>query len=121
MKRQPVKRVLFLYPTRATATEGFKDYVSWAPEVDAILMQGTADFDLDDMFPAEDPRTGKIFNGVDPRLFAPKTLVQAHLRRPWMSFWLFMCYGYGPMCLLPLLADCVIVVVQVHSFASACW
>jgi CRISPR-associated endonuclease/helicase Cas3 len=40
---QPVARVLFLYPTRATAKEGFKDYVSWAPDADAALMHGTAE------------------------------------------------------------------------------
>ena len=28
---RPLSRVLFLYPTRATATEGFRDYVSLAP------------------------------------------------------------------------------------------
>src|SRR5206468_3989877 len=26
----PTSRVIFLYPTRGTATEGFRDYVSWA-------------------------------------------------------------------------------------------
>jgi CRISPR-associated endonuclease/helicase Cas3 len=46
VKQRPVKRILFLYPTRATATEGFKDYVSWAPETDASLMHGTADYDF---------------------------------------------------------------------------
>src|SRR5439155_8741823 len=30
-----VGRVIFLYPTRGTATEGFRDYVGWAPEAEA--------------------------------------------------------------------------------------
>src|SRR5262249_55508704 len=47
---RPAARVLFLYPTRATATEGFRDYVSWAPEAEAALMHGSADHDLEDMF-----------------------------------------------------------------------
>ena len=47
---RPVKRVIFLYPTRATATEGFKDYVAWAPEADAGLIHGTAAYELDGMF-----------------------------------------------------------------------
>ncbi len=42
---RPVARVIFLYPTRGTATEGFRDYVSWAPEADAALMHETAGFD----------------------------------------------------------------------------
>src|SRR5207248_3051640 len=40
--KEPVKRVIFLYPTRATAKEGFRDYVSWAPDADAGLVHGTA-------------------------------------------------------------------------------
>ena len=31
----------------------------------------------------------------------------------------FMAYSYGPVCLLPLLADSVIVVDEVHSFDRA--
>ncbi len=117
VKQRPVKRVLFLYPTRATATEGFKDYVSWAPEADAALMHGTADYDLDDMFPAEDPRSGKrVFNDVDPRLFAIRHWSKRVFSATVDQFFAFMSYAYGPMCLLPVLADSVIVVDEVHSF-----
>ncbi|QEG30174.1 Putative CRISPR-associated nuclease/helicase Cas3 [Gemmata obscuriglobus] len=116
VKQRPVNRVLFLYPTRATATEGFKDYVSWAPEADAALMHGTAGYDLNGMFAVEDPRAKKAFTTTDPRLFAlqhwPKRIVSATVDQ----FFGFMAYGYGPMCLLPVLADSVIVVDEVHSF-----
>ena len=82
-------------------------------------MHGTADYDLDEMFSAEDPRTGKMFNGTDPRLFAlrhwPKRIFSATVDQ----FFAFMSYGYGPMCLLPLLADSIIVVDEVHSFDRA--
>ncbi len=37
LQHRPAARVLFLYPTRATATEGFRDYVSWAPQEEAAL------------------------------------------------------------------------------------
>jgi CRISPR-associated endonuclease/helicase Cas3 len=116
VKTCPVNRVLFLYPTRATATEGFKDYVSWAPEAHAGLIHGTAGYDLDGMFDAEDPRAGKKFASIDPRLFAlqhwSKRIVSATVDQ----FLGFMAYGYGPVCLLPLLADSVIVVDEIHSF-----
>jgi CRISPR-associated endonuclease/helicase Cas3 len=119
VKDRPVNRVLFLYPTRATATEGFKDYVSWAPEAHAGLMHGTARYDLDSMFDAEDPRAGRQFADLDPRLFAlqhwSKRIVSATVDQ----FLGFMAYGYGPICLLPLLADSVIVVDEVHSFDRA--
>lgn len=91
---RPVNRVLFLYPTRATATEGFKDYVSWAPEAHAGLMHGNAGYDLDGMFDAEDPRAGKNFAELDPRLFAlqhwPKRIVSATIDQ----FFGFMAYSY---------------------------
>jgi len=114
--RRPAKRILFLYPTRATATEGFKDYVAWAPEAAASLMHGTADYDLDGMFPGEDPRSGLIFNGVDPRLFALRHWSKRVFSATVDQFFSFLSYSYGPMCLLPVLADSVIVVDEVHSF-----
>ena len=116
VRARPVKRVLFLYPTRATATEGFKDYVSWAPEADASLLHGTAGYDLDGMFPTGEKRD---YNGNDPRLFAlqhwPKRVFSATVDQ----FFAFMAYAYGPTCLLPLLADSVVVVDEVHSFDKA--
>jgi CRISPR-associated endonuclease/helicase Cas3 len=71
------------------------------------------------MFDAEDPRAGKKFVDLDPRLFAlqhwSKRIVSATVDQ----FLGFMAYGYGPVCLLPLLADSVIVVDEVHSFDRA--
>jgi CRISPR-associated endonuclease/helicase Cas3 len=119
VKQRPVKRVMFLYPTRATATEGFKDYVSWAPEADARLLHGTAGYDLDGMFSAEDPRGDKRFSDTDPRLFAIQHWSKRVFSATVDQFFAFMSYGYGPMCLLPLLADSVIVVDEVHSFDRA--
>jgi CRISPR-associated endonuclease/helicase Cas3 len=60
----PAARALFLYPTRATATEGFRDYVSWAPEDDAGLLSGTADYELQEMFETPDD-SGDLRRGRD--------------------------------------------------------
>ncbi len=116
LTEKPAARVLFLYPTRATATEGFRDYVSWAPEEEAALAHGTAAYDLEEMFdnPA-DSRAEKDFTAED-RLYAlelwPKRLFSATADQ----FLAFMQNQYGPLCLLPLLADSVVVVDEVHSF-----
>jgi CRISPR-associated endonuclease/helicase Cas3 len=119
LARRPAARVIFLYPTRATATEGFRDYVSWAPEADAALMHGTAEFDLRGMFdtPADagDPRHAKRFE-AEQRLYAlgfwPRRVFSATVDQ----FLAFLQYGYGSVCLLPLLADSVVVIDEVHSF-----
>jgi CRISPR-associated endonuclease/helicase Cas3 len=117
LDRRPAARVIFLYPTRGTATEGFRDYVSWAPEADAALMHGTARYDLDGLFAdaGDDPRGGKSFQSQE-RLFAlqqwPKRIFSATVDQ----FLAFLQYGYGPVCQLPLLADSVVVVDEVHSF-----
>ena len=119
LDRRPAARVLFLYPTRATATEGFRDYVSWAPGDDAGLLSGTADYELQDMFKTpddpNDPRGGRDYR-PDPRLYAlghwKKRIVSATADQ----FFPFMQYGYGPLCLLPMLAESVVVVDEVHSF-----
>jgi CRISPR-associated endonuclease/helicase Cas3 len=113
-KRQPIHRAIFLYPTRATAKEGFRDYVSWAPE--AALMHATAEYDLDDMFTNEDdPRHANKYE-AERRLFAlgfwPKTVFSATVDQ----FLAFMQYSYSAVCMLPVLADSVVVIDEVHSF-----
>ena len=114
--KRPVGRVLFLYPTRATAKEGFRDYVSWAPEADAALMHGNAAFDLNGMFDNGDARGDGSKYEADRRLFSlgywPKRVFSATVDQ----FLGFLQYGYGPMCMLPVLADSVIVIDEVHSF-----
>jgi CRISPR-associated endonuclease/helicase Cas3 len=114
---RPVSRVIFLYPTRATAKEGFRDYVSWAPEADAALMHGTADYDLKGMFSSEekDPRYGLNYQ-TDRRLYALRFWTRRVFSATVDQFLAFLQYAYGPLCLLPLLADSVIVIDEVHSF-----
>jgi CRISPR-associated endonuclease/helicase Cas3 len=118
-EQRRVSRIIFLYPTRATATEGFRDYVSWAPESDAALMHGTASYDLQGMFtnPADpgDQRQAKDFE-VEQRLFALGFWARRIFSATVDQFLAFLQYGYGPVCMLPVLADSVVVVDEVHSF-----
>ncbi|HVA51264.1 MAG TPA: CRISPR-associated helicase Cas3' [Pirellulales bacterium] len=114
--KNPAGHVLFLYPTRATAKEGFKDYVSWAPEADAALMHGTAEFDLRDMFDNEqDSRHGLSYE-ADRRLYALGFWEKRAFSATVDQFLAFLQYGYGPVCMLPVLADSIIVIDEVHSF-----
>jgi CRISPR-associated endonuclease/helicase Cas3 len=116
------KRLIFLYPTRATATEGFRDYVSWAPEAQAALMHGTADYDLDGMFEnPQDPgdKRGEKEFETDTRLFAVGFWQKRVFSATVDQFLAFMQYSYGPVCMLPVLADSVVVIDEVHSFDQA--
>jgi CRISPR-associated endonuclease/helicase Cas3 len=119
--KRRVGHVLFLYPTRATATEGFRDYVSWAPEADAALMHGTSGFDLDGMFenpPEGDSRKGRTFGltEAEQRLFALGYWDRRAFSATVDQFLAFLQYGYGPVCMLPVLADALVVIDEVHSF-----
>lgn len=114
--RRSASRALFLYPTRGTATEGFRDYVSWAGGEDAALLHGTAAYDLAGLFEnPSDPRYGGDYH-VAERLFAlgywPKRVFSATVD----SFLAFMRNQYASLCLLPVLADSVVVIDEVHSF-----
>jgi CRISPR-associated endonuclease/helicase Cas3 len=119
LAERPAARVIFLYPTRATATEGFRDYVSWAPEADAALMHGTAEYDLEGLFTNPDdpgdPRHAKRFE-AEQRLYALGFWTRRVFSATVDQFLAFLQYGYGPVCLLPVLADAVVVVDEVHSF-----
>ena len=119
LEKRPAARVLFLYPTRATATEGFRDYVAWAPEEEAALAHGTATYDLEEMFGnPTDTRTDKDFT-TEQRLYALGFWQKRLFSATADQFLAFMQNQYGPLCLLPLLVDSVIVVDEIHSFDKA--
>lgn len=119
VQRRSARHVIFLYPTRATATEGFRDYVSWAPEADAVLMHGTSQFDLDGMFSNPGEVRGNRNYESDSRLFSigywPRRVFSATVDQ----FLAFMQHHYASICLLPVLADSVVVIDEVHSFDSS--
>jgi CRISPR-associated endonuclease/helicase Cas3 len=106
---------VFLYPTRATATEGFRDYASWAGD-EAALLHGTSVYDLHGMFDnSADPRSSDDYR-VQERLFAlgywPRRIFSATVD----SFLAFMRNQYASLCLLPVLCESVLVIDEVHSF-----
>ena len=117
LNRRPVGHVIFLYPTRGTATEGFKDYVSWAPEADASLLTGTASYELQAI--AENPTDSteeKDFT-TDERLFALGFWGKRFFSATVDQFLCFITHSYSGLCLLPVLADSVVVIDEVHSFS----
>ena len=117
--QRPVQRVLFLYPTRATATEGFRDYASWAGGEEAALMHGTSAYDVVGLFnDGEDPRKGEDFT-TSARLFAlgywPRRIFSATVD----AFLAFMAQQYASLCMLPVLSESVVVIDEVHSFSPS--
>jgi CRISPR-associated endonuclease/helicase Cas3 len=116
LEQQPRARAIFLYPTKATASEGFRDYVSWAPE--GILLHSSASFDLQGMFANEDERFGGDFL-VEERLYALAYWNRRIFSATVHQFLGFLQHSYRSICLLPLLADSVVVIDEVHSFDKA--
>lgn len=117
LTRYQVGHLIFLYPTRGTATEGFKDYVSWAPESDASLLTGTASYELKGI--AENPPESakdKDFT-TDERMFALGFWSKRFFAATVDQFLSFLTHSYSSLCLLPVLSDSVIVIDEVHSFS----
>ncbi|MFH1421571.1 MAG: CRISPR-associated helicase Cas3', partial [Planctomycetota bacterium] len=111
-----IARIIFLYPTRGTANEGFRDYISWAPEADAALVHSTSAYELSGMFEnPNDERSRKDFTTND-RLFALAYWQRRIFSATVDQFLGFMQHSYRSICLLPLLVDSVIVIDEVHSF-----
>ncbi len=112
-----IGRVLFLYPTRATATEGFKDYVQAAPESDAGLYHGTSDYELEKLCetPIESPNENRDFR-TDDRLFALGLWGKRYLSATIDRFLAFLSFNYGATVLLPMLADAAIVLDEIHAY-----
>ncbi len=111
--------VLFLYPTRGTATEGFRDYVSWAPESEAALHHGTAAYELDGMDKnPNESMAGKRFAPDESaqRLFALGLWPRRYFSATVDQFLSFLAHRYESLCLLPLLADSAVILDEVHSY-----
>ena len=108
--------VIFLYPTRGTATEGFKDYVSWAPESEASLLTGTALYELKGMRENPSESTQDKDYTTDERLYALGFWSKRFFSATVDQFLSFLTHSYSGICLLPILADSVVVIDEVHSF-----
>lgn len=115
-----IGRVIFLYPTRGTATEGFRDYVSWAPEDEGALVHGTSRYELEEMRgnPDEEPlgsKYGKLIEDHD-RLFALGLWSRRYFSATADQFLGFIEHNYTGLCLLPALADSAVIIDEIHSF-----
>jgi CRISPR-associated endonuclease/helicase Cas3 len=111
-----IGKVIFLYPTRGTATEGFRDYVGWSPATDAALVTGTARYELEAM--QENPSEaieGKDFQ-ADERLYALGFWSRRYFSATVDQFLSFLEHSYQSLCLLPVLADSAVIIDEVHSF-----
>lgn len=121
LKAHKVSRLIFLYPTRNTATEGFRDYTSWGNE-EAGLMHGTSDFDLDGMTfngdgrgeNKEDMRHQASFK-TEEALYALGYWNKRYISATVDSFLSFTANRYAADCVLPLLCDSLLVVDEVHA------
>jgi CRISPR-associated endonuclease/helicase Cas3 len=118
-KKYQISKVIFLYPTRGTALEGFKDYVGWAPEADAALITGTARYELEAMRENPDGRenTQKVYRTeADERLYALSFWSKRFFSATVDQFLSFMEHSYQSICLIPALVDSVVIIDEVHSF-----
>jgi CRISPR-associated endonuclease/helicase Cas3 len=122
-KTEEIARVIFLYPTRGTATEGFRDYVGHAPEGEAALVHGTSEYELSAMQgnPPESLQGKRIVDETEARLFALGLWDKRYFSATVDQFLGFIEHGYGGMCLLPALADAAVVFDEIHSYDPSMW
>lgn len=113
-----IGKVVFLYPTRGTATEGFRDYVGYAPEDEAGLLHGTSKYELDSILEnPTDATEGKNYRKeTEDRLFALGFWGKKYFSATVDQFLSFLEHNYSSLCLLPVLADSAVIIDEVHSF-----
>ena len=121
---EKIGRVIFLYPTRGTATEGFRDYVAHAPEGEAALVHGTSTYELAGMM-ANPPESliGKdvTVDESEARLFALGLWSKRYFSATVDQFLGFIENSYKGLCLLPALADAAVVFDEIHSYDAKMW
>jgi len=122
-RSERIGRVIFLYPTRGTATEGFRDYVGHAPEGEAALVHGTSEYELRGMMenPPESLHGKRLVDENGARLFSLGLWDKRYFSATVDQFLGFIEHGYGGLCLLPALADSAIVFDEVHSYDPRMW
>lgn len=126
-RRRPIGRVVFLYPTRGTATEGFRDYVGHAPEGTAALLHGTSPYELEGMQANPDERPASLRDKhlqpdeTEARLFALGLWSKRYFSATVDQFLSFMEHDYRGLCLLPALADAVVIFDEIHSYDKIMW
>lgn len=120
---EEVGRVIFLYPTRGTATEGFRDYVAHAPEGEAALVHGTSAYELAGMTenPPESLRGKNLVGESEARLFSLGLWNKRYFSATVDQFLGFIEHSYGGLCLLPAFADAAIVFDEIHSYDGKMW
>lgn len=118
VSKHRVGRSLFLYPTRATATEGFLDYVSMS--VHGGLLHSSSKYELQEMRfnPTEEFR---LRDTIQPPEKEQRLFALAHWKFKSFSatadqFFGFLYHQYGSLCLLPLVAAAAIVVDELHAW-----
>ena len=113
-----IAHVLFLYPTKGTATEGFRDYVAWAPETEAALVHGSAKFELEAIQanPRESERDKTFVDETNARLFALALWSRRYFSATVDQFLAFLEHRYESLCLLPVLANSAVIIDEIHSF-----
>ena len=79
-------------------------------------MHATSAFDLQGMFANSDDPRDEVSYEVDRRLFSLGFWGRRAFSATVDQFLAFLQYGYGPVCMLPVLADSVVVIDEVHSF-----
>lgn len=119
VREQPIGRVIFLYPTRGTATEGFRDYVAAAPKGEAALVHGTSKYEIESMRenPADEAKAQQHgLSEAEQRLYGLGLWSRRYFSATVDQFLGFLEHVYGSMCLLPALADAAVIIDEVHSF-----
>lgn len=120
--QQEIGKVIFLYPTKGTATEGFRDYVSWAPETEASLVHSSSRYELEAIMknPNEEELNKNLkdfrLSEAEQRLFALGLWSRRYFSATVDQFLSFIEHGYTSLCLLPVLADAAVIIDEVHSF-----
>jgi len=116
-----VGRLIYLYPTRGTANEGFRDYILWSDD-GAALVTGTAAYEIESIRQnPPDSLEGRELSEGDQRLFALQNWGATFYSATVDQFLGFLQNQYGSLCLLPILLDSVVVLDEVHAYDPRMW
>jgi CRISPR-associated endonuclease/helicase Cas3 len=115
VSKHSIGRVITLYPTCATSTEGFLGYATKAKH--SALVHSRSDYEIQEMLANPDEKCNvKGLSEEDRRLFSLAYWGSTVFSATADQFLGSLYYNYGSICLLPLIADAAVVIDEIHTW-----
>ncbi len=117
VKENPKRSLIFLYPTRDTATSGYKSYLMDIPDLESALLHSSKDYEIEKIYncPDENGNIKEHIYNIYEKLYTMNNWFKNVFCSTIDQFLGFMHNKYNSTLLLPCLYDSLVIIDEIHS------